>query len=97
MSHLRKRLAKMLEEAMLETTGRVITMNPKDFVIAQGFYRTDSRSDSYRWEAYAFEGRVRICFSSYSTMTAIVKSGAAKVVRDTRMASSFDVYDATGN
>lgn len=97
-SRLRIRLAAILEEAMLEQHDQEISVDPEDFIIAEGFYRTDSRSDSYRWEVYAqiVGMRVKISLCSYTTMTKIVQSKGCVIARETG-SQSYAVYDATGN
>jgi hypothetical protein len=101
MSRLRKRLAKMIEEALLEH-GIEATVDPNDLDPATGWYRTSPQADCYRWEGFAKYKdpalSIQISVNSYTTMSQIVKSGKATLSPDRVYGkTSFDVYDATGN
>lgn len=99
---IRERLALLLEDAFLRepcVTG--IRVDPDWLHAAQGSYRTGG-GDFYRWQGQverttAEGGCVRISVDSYTTMTQIVRSGGAMLVRDSRSPWVYDVYDRTGN
>ena len=71
MSRLRQRLAKAIVRAFREQYDLDVVVDPNEFVIPQGYWRSDPRADVYRWEiGYLLLGqgvgpRVR----SYDTMT----------------------------
>jgi hypothetical protein len=92
MSRLRIRLADMITEA-LAAEGRIVTPAPEAFTIAQGFYRTNASSDTYRWEYNApVEGlQISIKVESYDTMTDCAKKGIV-LIRDR---SGIMTYEAT--
>jgi hypothetical protein len=90
-SRLRQKLAQVIEQAMLEQHGHVITVDPiKGFEIASGYYRT-SQADCYRWSATAvFDGLTlgpRI--DSYDTMTESARHGII-LVKDHRQTTTYD-------
>jgi hypothetical protein len=100
MSRLRKRLAKMIEEALLKQHNIEATVDPEDLHPATGWYRTSSQADCYRWEGFGSYKdpslRIQISLCGWTRMTQIVKSGGAILTHD-RGGASFEVYDATGN
>lgn len=100
MGYIRKRLARMLSVALTKEHGEKVTVEPDMLHEARGWYRTSTQSDSYRWSGRGRIGDSLNCIvslDSYSTMTAIVKSGGVVLMKDPHRATVYDVYDATGN
>jgi hypothetical protein len=97
MSRFKEKVAELIEEAF-KKEGLDVFVDPKHLSSAQGFYRT-SGGDFYCWEGQAqVKGtNANLSLQSYTTMTRILNSKGAQVIQDKRHASSYDVYDATGN
>ncbi len=92
MSHLRIKLAKVIEREMLEQHGLEVIVDPfKDFYIAKGFYRTSRYSGAYRWTSYMTIPGLSVgpMVDSYDTMTDAAKNGII-LVRDRNSAFSYE-------
>lgn len=99
MSRLRKRLAKMIVEALAER-GINAMVDPDDLSPAVGWFRTSPQADCYIWEGFGHytDLNLRIVLYGNTTMTQIVRSGKVTLSPDRMMSNTcFDVYDATGN
>ncbi len=92
MSRLRIKLAQVIEREMLEQFGLVVIVDPiKGFAIAQGFYRTNTHSDTYRWTAFTTIPGLSVgpMIDSYDTMTDSAKHGII-LMKDGRRASTYE-------
>lgn len=80
MGHTQKKLSSMLEAIGF----RDVVLHP-----VQGYWRSDSRSQAYRWEG---SGKsllgLPVNFASYDTMTACVSAG---IVSDKERGSFFEI------
>lgn len=86
MSRLKRKLAKVIEQEMLDQHGLVVSVDPdNDFAIAQGFYRSSHFSSAYRWTGLTIEDGMSIgpVIDSYDTMTDCARYGVI-LVKDRR-------------
>lgn len=73
----RRRLAKRIEEAFLAQHGMAVTVDPERISFPAGFYRTDVRSDTYRWTAFCKRDGLNVgpSVDCYDTATECAKHG----------------------